>query len=319
MKIVVLDGYAANPNDIPWDGLARLGELTVYDRTPPELVVERIGDAEAIFTNKVPVTEALLEACPGIRFVGELATGYNNIDVAACKRRGVVVCNVPAYSTMDVVQMTFSLLFEICFNVARHSASVHAGEWTACPDFSYSVTPLIEVSGLTLGIIGFGQIGQAVARAASAFGMNVLCHSRHHTVTDMPANCRYATLDEILAESDVITLHCPLNEGTKGLINRDTIAKMKDGVILINTSRGPVVVEQDLADALNSGKIYGAGVDVVSAEPIRADNPLLTAKNCVITPHIAWAPKGARDRLMAISVSNLEAWLGGEPVNNVAR
>ncbi len=318
MKIVVLDGYAANPNDLSWDGLARLGTLTVHDRTPEAEIPARIGDAEVVFTNKAPISAATLAACPNVRFIGVLATGYNIVDIAACRARGIAVCNVPAYSTPDVAQMTFSLLFDICFHVARHSESVHAGEWTACPDFSYSVTPLIELAGRTMGIIGFGQIGQAVARIASALGMRVLCHSRHHTCTDMPANCRYATLDEILDCSDVITLHCPLNEGTRGLVNRDTIARMKDGVIIINTSRGPVVVEQDLADALNSGKVYAAGVDVVSAEPIAADNPLLTARNCVITPHIAWAPKAARERLMAVTVSNLEAWMQGKPVNNVA-
>ena len=318
MKIIVLDGYAANPNDLSWEGLARLGELTVYDRTPVAEIPARIGDAEVVFTNKAPITRQTLDACPNVKFIGVLATGYNIVDVDACREKGIALCNVPAYSTPDVVQMTFSLLFDICLNVAKHSASVHAGEWTACPDFSYSVTPLIELSGRTLGIIGYGQIGQAVSRVASALGMNILCHSRHETCKDLPANCRYATLDEILENSDVITLHCPLNEGTKGLINRDTIARMKDGVILINTSRGPVVVEQDLADALNSGKVYAAGVDVVSAEPIAADNPLLTARNCVITPHIAWAPKAARERLMAVTVSNLEAWLKGAPVNNVA-
>ena len=318
MKIIVLDGYAANPNDLSWDDLRALGELTVYDRTPADQVIERIGDAQAVYTNKVVIDAAVMDACPNMKFIGVLATGYNVVDVAAARQRGVTVCNIPAYSTDDVVQMTFALLLDICLNVAKHSASVHAGDWTRCPDFTYSLTPLIELSGKTLGIIGYGRIGQAVSRVASAFGMRVLCNSRHQTCTDLPANCRYATLEEIFAESDVLSLHCPLNESTKGIVNKDSIAKMKDGAILINTGRGPLIVEQDVADALNAGKLYGAGVDVVSVEPIAADNPLLTAKNCVITPHIAWAPKDARVRLMNIAVGNLAAWQKGDPVNVVS-
>ena len=262
--------------------------------------------------------EAVMAACPNMRYVGELATGYNNIDVQAARRRGVVVTNIPAYSTMDVVQMTFALLLDICLNAARHSAAVHAGKWAACPDFCFWETPLIELAGKTLGIVGFGQIGRAVARVAVAMGMKVLCTSRHRDGA-LPEGCRWATPEEIYAESDVISLHCPLNEDSSGMINRDSIARMKDGVILLNTGRGPLIVEQDLADALNAGKVYAAGVDVVSEEPIRADNPLLTARNCVITPHIAWAPTAARQRLMDIAVSNLAAWQGGNPVNNVAK
>ena len=319
MKIVILDAHVANPGDLSWDGLKAFGELTVYPRTPAAETVARIGDAEAVYTNKVIIDRAVIEACPNLKFIGVLATGYNVVDIDAARARGIAVCNIPAYSTPDVVQMTFALLLDICFNVAKHSASVRAGEWAACPDFSYTVSPLIELSGRTLGIIGYGRIGQAVSRVASAMGMYVLCNSRHRTATDLPANCRYADLDEIFEKSDVISLHCPLNDSTKGIVNRESIARMKDGVIILNTGRGPLVVEQDLADALNSGKVYAAGVDVVSAEPISEDNPLLTAKNCVITPHIAWAPLAARERLVNIAVGNLAAWVKGAPVNDVTR
>ena len=317
MKIVVLDGHAANPGDISWEPLRAFGEVAVYERTPREQLVQRIGDADAVLTNKARIDEAVMAACPNLKYVGELATGYNNIDVDAARRRGIAVCNIPAYSTVDVVQMTFALLLDICLNAARHSAAVHAGKWASCPDFCFWETPLIELAGKTLGIVGFGQIGRAVARVAVAMGMKVLCHSRH-PAGEVPEGCRWATLDEIFAESDVISLHCPLNDDSRGMINRDSIARMKDGVIILNTGRGPLVVEQDLADALNAGKVYAAGVDVVSEEPIRADNPLLTARNCVITPHIAWAPFAARQRLMDIAVGNVKAWIEGKPVNNVA-
>lgn len=318
MKIIVLDGYAANPNDISWAPLERFGEVTVHDRTAPGDVIARIGDAEAVFTNKVVIDEAVMAACPNLKYIGELATGYNNVDVEAARRRGIAVCNIPAYSTDSVAQMTFSLLLDICFHAARHSDAVHAGKWTACPDFCFWETPLIELAGKTMGIVGYGRIGRAVSRIAAAMGMRVLCYSRHRT-GELPEGCHWAALDELFAQSDVISLHCPLNDDSRGMINRDSIAAMKDGVILLNTGRGPLVVEQDLADALNSGKVYAAGVDVVSAEPIRADNPLLSAKNCVITPHIAWAPFAARRRLMDIAVGNLAAWLDGSPVNNVAK
>ena len=318
MRIVVLDGYAANPGDIGWDALKRCGEVTVYDRTAPEDVISRIGDAEVVFTNKVVVDEAVMAACPNIKYIGELATGYNNVDVAAAKRRGIAVCNIPAYSTDSVAQMTFALLLDICSRAAQHSAAVHAGKWAACPDFCFWETPLIELAGKTMGIVGFGRIGRAVARIAVAMGMSVLCYSRHPGGEPLPEGCRYADLDALFARSDIISLHCPLNDDSRGMINRESIARMKDGVILLNTGRGPLVAEQDLADALNAGKVYAAGVDVVSAEPIRPDNPLLTARNCLITPHIAWAPFEARQRLMDIAVGNLEAWMRGEPQNNVA-
>ena len=317
MKIVVLDGYAANPNDISWEPMEKLGELIVYDRTAKEDVAARIGDAEAVFTNKVIINEEIMSACPNMKFIGVLATGFNVVDVNAARARGIDVCNIPAYSTPSVAQMTFSLLLDICFHAALHSETVHAGKWEKNPDFCYWETPLIELAGKTMGIIGYGRIGQAVSRIASAFGMNILCNSRHQTCTDMPANCCYASIEEIFEKSDVISLHCPLHEGTQGIICKENIAKMKDGVIILNTGRGPLVVEQDLADALNSGKVYAAGVDVVSVEPIKGDNPLLKAKNCVITPHIAWAPEASRQRLMDIAVGNLAAWIDGKPVNVV--
>jgi glycerate dehydrogenase len=317
LKIVVLDGYTTNPGDLSWDGIGELGMLTVYDRTDAPETALRIGDARAVFTNKVVIGADVMDACPEMKFIGVLATGYNVVDVAAAHERGITVCNIPAYSTPSVAQLTFSLLLDICFHAARHSDSVHAGKWAACPDFCYWETPLIELAGRTLGIIGYGRIGQAVSRIASAFGMNVLCNSRRRSCRELPANCRYADLEEIFKMSDVISLHCPLHEGTQGIICRENIAKMKDGVIILNTGRGPLVKEQDLADALNSGKVYAAGVDVVSAEPIRADNPLLTAKNCVITPHIAWAPEASRRRLMEVAADNLKAWIDGCPVNVV--
>ena len=317
MKIIVLDGYAANPNDLSWQPIADLGELTVYDRTPPELAAARIGDAEAVLTNKVVIDDEVMAACPNLRYIGELATGYNNIDVAAARRRGICVCNIPAYSTDSVAQLTFALLLEICLHVGLHSDSVHAGDWTRCPDFAYWKTPLIELSGRTIGIIGFGRIGRAVGRIAAALGMKVLCYSRHVPSEPLPEGCRLSTLDGIFTQSDVISLHCPLNDDSRGLISRDAIARMKDGVIILNTGRGPLVDEQALADALNAGKVYAAGVDVVSSEPIAADNPLLTAKNCVITPHIGWAPFAARRRLMDIAADNLRAFVSGSPVNAV--
>lgn len=317
LKITVLDGYALNPGDLSWADVEKFGELTVYDRTPANLVTERIGDAGAVFTNKTIIDADVMDACPDMKFIGVLATGYNVVDVQAAKERGITVCNIPAYSTPSVAQHTFALLLDVCNHVSLHSDGVHSGKWTNCPDFCYWEKPLIELSGKTMGIIGFGRIGQAVGRIASAFGMNVLCSSRSRSCTDMPENCRYADLNEIFAKSDVITLHCPLHEGTQGIICRENIEKMKDGVIILNTGRGPLVVEQDLADALNSGKVYAAGLDVVCVEPMQADNPLLRAKNCIVTPHIAWAPIESRRRLMNIAVQNLEAWINGTPMNTV--
>jgi len=316
MKIVVLDGYTENPGDLSWEGLARLGDLVVYDRSAPEQVAKRIGDAEAVFTNKTPLTRAIFDACPGIRFVGMLATGYNVVDVAAVMEKGIVLSNIPTYGTSAVAQFVFALLLEICHNVGHHSAAVHQGRWTSCPDYCFWDFPLVELAGKTLGIIGFGRIGKATARIAAAFGMHVLATDNNET-DEGRALASYVPLDELLAASDVISLHCPLLPSTAGMINRETIARMKDGVILINTARGGLVNEPDLVVALESGKVGYAAVDVVSTEPILAGNPLLGAKNCIITPHIAWAPKESRARLMNMAVHNLEQFIKGTPVNVV--
>ncbi len=317
MKIVILDGYTENPGDLSWAGFEALGDVTVYDRTTsPADIVPRIGDAEVVITNKTPLTKETFAACPSIKYVGVLATGYNVVDVDAAREKGIPVTNIPTYGTTAVAQYVFALLLEICHHVAAHSDAVHAGEWSAGSDFSFWKYPLIELAGKTFGVIGFGRIGQNAARIAAALGMKVLAYDEYPQ-KEAEQYGRYVTLDELLRESDVISLHCPLFPSTEGMINKDTIAKMKDGVILINTSRGPLVVEADLAAALDSGKVYAAGLDVVSSEPIKADNPLLKAKNCLITPHIAWAPKESRARLMDIAVENLAAFQKGSPVNVV--
>ena len=317
MKIVVLDGYTLNPGDLDWKGLEALGELTVYDRTDACDIVSRIGDAEIVYTNKTPLTEETFAACPSIRFVGVLATGYNVVDVDAAKRRGIPVCNVPTYGTTAVAQFTMALLLEVCHHVGAHSDAVREGAWTACPDFCFWNYPLIELAGKTMGIIGFGRIGQDVGKLAQAFGMKVLAFDNHKRSELESDTMRYAELDELFAESDVISLHCPLFPSTKGIINAENIKKMKDGVIILNDSRGPLIVEQDLYDALESGKVAAAAVDVVSTEPIREDNVLLKAKNMMITPHIACAPKESRARLMDVAVKDLEAFLAGSPINVV--
>lgn len=314
MKMVVLDGYTLNPGDLSWEPLEQLGEVTVYDRTPADQVVERIGDAEIIFTNKTPITAETI-AQTKIRYIGVLATGYNIVDIEAAKKAGVVVTNIPTYGTDAVAQFVMALLLEICHHVGHHSDGVLQGEWERNPDWCYWNYPLIELAGKTFGVIGFGKIGQATGKIAKALGMKVIYFDRY------PAkDCDFATqveLDELLAQSDVISLHCPLFDSTKGIINENTIAKMKPGVILINTSRGPLVVEKDLAQALSSGKVAAAALDVVSEEPIRGDNPLLKAPNCILTPHIAWATKEARSRLLGIAVDNLKAYQSGSPVNVV--
>ncbi len=320
MKIVILDGYTENPGDLSWEGFERLGELTVYDRTPVGEEAEiqtRIGDAEIVITNKTPLTRGTIEACPQIRYIGALSTGYNVIDIEAARERGIPVSNIPGYATEAAAQLTFALLLDICQHAAHHSQAVHEGRWSACPDFCFWDYPLLELAQKTFGIIGFGSIGQAAGRLANAFGMKVLAYAPHRKPELESEMCRYGELEEILAEADIISLHCPLFPSTEGMINRETIARMKDGVILLNTGRGPLIVEQDLADALNSGKVYAAGLDVVSVEPIREDNPLLKARNCLITPHIAWASKESRQRLMDMAVGNLEAFLAGKPVNVV--
>ena len=305
MKIVVLDGYTENPGDLSWDSLREFGQLRVYDRTGSEdQVIERIGDAEVVFVNKVPITRRVLDRCPNIRFISVLATGYNVIDVKAAAEKGIPVSNVPSYGTAAVAQFAIALLLELCHHVAHHSEAVHAGRWASNPDWCFWDYPLIELQGKTMGIIGFGRIGQATGRIAKAMGMEVIAYSRS-VREDGKALAEYVDLDTLLARSDVIALHCPLFPETEGIINKANIAKMKDGVIIINNSRGQLVVEQDLADALNSGKVYAAGLDVVSTEPVREDNPLLKAKNCLITPHISWAPKESRQRIMDMSYNNL--------------
>lgn len=317
MKIVVLDGYTLNPGDLNWAELEKLGEVVVYDRTPIDKIDERIGDADAVYTNKTPITKKTLEVCSNIKFIGVLATGYNIVDTTAAKDKGVIVCNIPTYGTDAVSQFAIALLLELCHRIGAHSDAVHRGEWANNADWCFWNYPLIELAGKTMGIIGFGRIGQKTAKIAQALGMNILAmdnYRREELITD---TCKYVELNELLANSDVITLHCPLFPETEGIINKDTIAKMKDGVMIINNSRGPLIVEEDLRDALISGKVAGAACDVVATEPIKSDNPLLSVKNMIITPHISWAPKESRQRLMDIAVDNLKAFVSGQPVNVV--
>lgn len=316
MKIVVLDGYTLNPGDLSWDALTALGETAVYDRTPADEILARIGDADAIYTNKTPLTRETILACPNLKFIGVLATGYNVVDVAAAKERGIPVCNVPTYGTAAVGQFAIAMLLEICHHVAHHSEAVHEGRWSGNLDWCFWDYPLIELEGKTIGVVGFGRIGQRTGEIAKALGMRVLAYDSYPNDAGRAIGT-YVDLDTLLKESDVISLHCPLFPETKGMINAGSIAKMKNGVILLNNSRGPLIVEQDLADALNSGKVYAAGLDVVSEEPISPENPLLSAKNCFITPHISWAPKESRARLMKTAVDNLANWLNGKPTNVV--
>lgn len=322
MKIVVLDGYTLNPGDISWEGLKKIGDLTVYDRTEYDksgemLIIERVGDAEVVFTNKTPLSRESMDKMPNLKFIGVLATGYNVVDVEAAKENGIVVTNIPTYGTNSVGQMAIALLLEMCHHVGAHSESVKAGEWENNVDWCYWNYPLIELFGKTMGIIGYGRIGQSTGRIAQALGMNVIAFDSYQNKALECETMKYVELDTLFTNSDVITLHCPLFESTNGIINKDTIAKMKDGVMIINNSRGPLIIEEDLAEALNSGKVGGAAVDVVSSEPINADNPLLQAKNCIITPHISWAPIESRQRLMNIAVDNLVKFLSAEPVNVV--
>jgi glycerate dehydrogenase len=317
LKIVVLDGYALNPGDLCWNTLKQLGNLTVYDRTPAVQVAERIGDAEIVFTNKTTINRETLNDCRNIKFIGVLATGYNIVDVEAAAERSIPVTNIPSYGTMAVAQFTIALLLEICHHVGDHSRLVKDGEWMRCPDFCFWTSPLIELSGKTMGLIGYGRIGQATAKIAIALGMRILAYDEYQNHAPETEDIRYTGLDDLLAMSDVVSLHCPLTAENNGFINSKTIAKMKDGALLINTSRGPLINEADLAEALRSGKLAYAAVDVVSAEPIREDNPLLSAPNILITPHIAWAPKEARIRLMDIAVNNLKSFLEGNTKNVV--
>lgn len=312
MNIVILDGYTTNPGDLSWDGFAQLGELTVYDHTQPEEVIARIGDAPIVITSKTVITAEIMAACPQIRYIGVLATGYNMVDLAEAKKRGIVVTNIPAYSTQAVAQHVFALLLEVCNHVGHHHQAVQEGRWTRTRDFCFWDFPLVELAGKTMGIVGYGRIGQATAAIAQAFGMKVLC-------------CRQSggegmiTLEEVLRNSDVISLHCPLTDSNAGFINAETIAKMKDGVLLINTARGGLINEADLRDALLSGKVRAAAVDVASVEPIREDNPLLGLDNCIITPHVAWASQESRQRLMDTAIANVHAYLAGTPINHVAQ
>lgn len=318
MKIVVLDGYTENPGDLSWGGLEELGELTVYDRTTDvSMIAGRIGDAEAVYTNKTPVSADTIAACQSLKFIGVLATGYNVVDVEAARAAGIVVCNIPTYGTAAVAQYAIALMLELCHHIGEHSECVKRGEWEHNQDWCFWKYPLIELAGKTMGIIGFGRIGQRTAQIAQALGMKVLTYDQIENPALENESCHYVPLDELLASSDVISLHCPLFPSTEGIINRESIAKMKDGVLIINTSRGGLIVEEDLRDALNCGKVAGAAVDVVSTEPIHEDNPLLAAKNMIITPHIAWAPKESRQRLMDIAVDNLRAYIEGHPVNVV--
>ena len=317
MKIVVLDGYTLNPGDLSWDALKQLGELVVYDRTAADKVVERAAGAEIIFTNKTPVSEDTLNQLPSLKFIGVLATGFNIVNTEVAKARGVIVANVPGYGTTSVVQMTFALLLELCHHVQRHSDTVMDGKWSSSADWCYWDFPLVELSGKTIGIIGFGRIGQQVGDVATAFGMNIIGNSRTQTDQSRRKNFKWASIPELLKQSDIVSIHCPLFPETKGLINKESLNWMKKSSFLLNTSRGPIIVDEELADALNNDLIAGAGIDVLSVEPPSKDNPLFKAKNCIITPHIAWATKEARARLMNITVKNLAAFLNGNPVNVV--
>lgn len=311
MKIVVLDGYAANPGDLSWDAVRGDHEFVLYDRTAPEDTAARIADADIVLTNKVILNRELIQNAKNLKYIGVLATGYNVVDTAAARECNVIVTNIPAYSTDSVAQMVFALLLEICHHVGHHSERVRAGAWSACPDFCFWDYPLIELAGKTMGIIGYGRIGHRVAEIARCFGMRVIAWTR------TPRDPECVSLDELLAQSDVISLHCPLFPETKNLIRRETIEKMKDGVIIINTSRGPVVNDADLRDALLSGKVYAAGADVASVEPLPTDNPLMGLENMFYTPHIAWATYEARCRLMDIAAKNIQAFVSGAPINVV--
>ena len=319
MKIVVLDGYTENPGDLSWEGLEKFGELTVYDRTcyvDNPLIAQRIGDAEVAVINKTPISKATIDACPNLKCIAVLATGYNVVDYNYAKEKGIIVQNVPTYGTQIVGQYAVGLLLEICSHYGHHDQTVKEGKWETNDDWCYWDYPMIELYGKTAGIIGLGRIGQATAKILNALNMKVIAYDAFQSESGKQV-AEYVDLDTLLAQSDVIFLHCPLFPETEGIINKDNIAKMKDGVILINNSRGQLVVEQDLADALNSGKVYAAGLDVVSTEPIKADNPLKTAKNTIITPHISWAAQAARQRIMDITVDNIQSYADGNPVNVV--
>ena len=318
MRIVILDGYAANPGDLSWNEMKQLGECVIYERTSPAEVLERSQGAEVLLTNKTVLDAETINALPALRYVGVLATGYNIVDTEAARERGIIVTNIPAYSTDSVAQMVFAHLLNICQQVQHHSEEVRRGRWSSSPDFCFWDTPLIELAGKKIGIVGLGNTGMKTARIALAFGMEV-CAFTSKSPLQLPPEIKKAELDELFRECDIISLHCPLTGQTREMVNARRLGLMKPTAILINTGRGPLVNEQDLADALNSGHIYAAGIDVLSQEPPRADNPLLTARNCYITPHIAWASTAARERLMRIAVDNVKAYMEGKPVHVVNR
>ncbi|NLZ93522.1 MAG: D-2-hydroxyacid dehydrogenase [Firmicutes bacterium] len=319
MKIIVLDGYTLNPGDLDWRPLESLGETQIYDRTAHDTdsIVERVGTAAAVLTNKTPLTQEALLKMPNLKYIGVLATGYNVVDIEAATTLGITVTNVPTYGTAAVAQMAIALLLELCHHVGEHSRAVKEGEWSKSLDWCFWKYPLVELAGKKMGIIGLGRIGKATARIAQALGMQVLAYDTSPDPTIVSDTLQYVALDELFAKSDVVVLHCALTENSQGIINETNIAKMKDGVFIINNSRGQLIVEEDLAVALKSGKVAGAAVDVVSTEPIKPDNPLLAAPNCIITPHLSWAPLEARKRLMDVAINNLQAYLAGNPINVV--
>jgi glycerate dehydrogenase len=316
MKIVILDACTSNPNDLSWDRIAAMGELTAYERTPPDQVIARCADAEIVFTNKTYLGRQEISALPRLRFLGLLSTGTDAIDVRAATELGIPVTYIPAYSTSSVAQHVFALILNLTNQTSLHSQAVHSGAWANSRDFCFTLTPILELSGLTLGLIGYGAIGKAVAIIGRAFGMRVLVHTRVAPAAGVDG-ITFVSLPELLSQSDIVSLHCPMNEKTKHLINRDTIGQMKDGAMLINTGRGGLVNEVDLAAALKSAKLGGAGLDVLSSEPPKPDNPMLNAPNCIITPHVAWASKAARARLIDIASDNLQAFLNGSLINLV--
>lgn len=318
MKIVALDGYAANPGDLSWDELKALGECVIYDRTAPEEVLERAADAEVVLTNKVVITAEMMAALPQLKYIGVMATGYNIVDIDAARERGIIVTNIPSYSTDSVAQMVFAHILNIAQQVQHHSEAVHQGRWTASKDFCFWDTPLIELRGKKLGIVGLGNTGYTTARIAIGFGMEVYAYTSKSSF-QLPPEIKKMELDQLFSECDIISLHCLLTDKTRELVNAARLKLMKPTAILINTGRGQLVNEQDLADALNNGQIYAAGLDVLSQEPPKADNPLLTARNCYITPHIAWASAAARERLMGILLDNLKGYIEGKVINNVAK
>ena len=316
MKLVVLDGYTLNPGDLLWDGLPVGVECQVFDRTAPDELYERSKNADILLTNKTPLTSCILKSLPLLKYIGVLATGYNIVDVDQAERQNIIVTNVPAYGTNSVAQLVFALILELCNHVGHHSDAVRSGAWTRSPDWCFWQTPLVELHGKTLGIVGYGRIGQSVAHLAQAFGMEVVV-TRSRPPVQQTDGERWATIDEIFVQSDIVSLHCPLDASTKGMVHAGRLNRMKRDAFLINTSRGGLIVEEDLADALNTERIAGAALDVLSTEPPSESNPLVRAKHCIVTPHIAWATREARSRLMATALNNVIAWLSGRPKNVV--